>query len=475
MKLINPELPVRRAWFTELGQRLDASPYLSGAFEARKLLERTSLPSHELHTLTAGHAGGIYNGPQFRRVYVQDPEYGVPFLGSTDIMEADFTNLPLLSKKHAYSGKLAHLEVEPGMTLISCSGTVGRMCYVRPDMAGFWSSQHVMKVQPDAHMIPSGYLHAFLLSRFGSALISGSAYGSIIQHIEPRHLADLPVPRLDAATESHIHELIQGAAELRAQAQATLNSATRDLFDSAGLAELADLAWHQQPRDAGFSAPASQTTLRALNFSPRARAILDRLGSVSHRTLGDICQGGRLSSGNRFIRIDTDAGHGYCLIGQRQAPWVRPEGRWIALKPEELANVRVPDETSLIAAQGTLGENELYCRPIFVTGRWSRDFVFSQHFLRVISGDPEVPGAYLFALLRSEALFRVLRSLSAGSKQQDINSVLRQRIPVPLTTPADRERIVESVRQAYRWRDEADGREDEALDLLDRTIREAAR
>ena len=107
---------------------MDASPYLSGAYEARKLLERLpgTLPLREL---TTGHDGGIFNGPQFSRLYTNDPEYGVPFLGSTDMLEADFTNLPLLHKKVAK--QLAYLEVKPGMTMITCSGTIGRTAYVR--------------------------------------------------------------------------------------------------------------------------------------------------------------------------------------------------------------------------------------------------------------------------------------------------------------------------------------------------------
>ncbi len=110
-----------------------------------------------------------------------------------------------------------------------------------------------------------------------------------------------------------------------------------------------------------------------------------------------------------------------------------------------------------------------------MTGRWQRNYVFSEHFLRITSGDPEIPGAYLFAFLRSEAMFRVLRSMSTGSKQQDIHEELRRDIPVPLCTPEDRHRIAEMVRQAYRWRDEADMKEDEALALLEQAVRKAAR
>ncbi|MGH3847031.1 MAG: hypothetical protein ACRDS0_37270, partial [Pseudonocardiaceae bacterium] len=162
------------------------------------------------------------------------------------------------------------------------------------------------------------------------------------------------------------------------------------------------------------------------------------------------------------------------LIGQRQGPWLRPEGRWVTVKPAELDEIRAQNESVLVASQGTLGENEVFCRGILITGHWQHDFVFSEHFLRIVSGDPEFPGAYLFAFLRSEAAFRIFRSMSAGSKQQDIHEVLRQQIPVPTCTVADRERIAETVRRAYRWRDEADQLEDQAQELLDRAVRDAA-
>lgn len=473
MKLADLRNPVRFNWLADQGFRLAASPYLSGAYEARKFLERLPVPIKPLSELTAGHEGGIYNGPQFRRNYVNDREYGVRFLSSTDIMVADFTNIPLLQAKDAHSSKLAYLEVEPGMTLISCSGTVGRTCYVRSDMAGFWSSQDVLKVVADENKILSGYLYTFLNSRFGIPMVTAQASGSMIQHLEPEHIAGLPVPRFSSGVEEEIHRYVQAAADLRAQFQAGVTTATRDLFESAGLPELLDLCWHDQPRDTGFAATKlTPTTLRALNLSPRTERILARLASVPHRTLGEICLDGYLGSGARFARVDSDPEYGAKLIGQRQGFWVRPEGRWInpSMAPSDIF---AKDESVLIASQGTLGENEVFCRPIFITGSWLK-YVYTQHFLRVVSGLESFPGAYLFAFMRSEALFRILRSMSVGSKQQDIHEELRQQIPVPECTPADRERIVETVRQAYRWRDEADQLEDRAQELLDAAVHDAA-
>ncbi|MEF2525423.1 MULTISPECIES: methylation-associated defense system restriction endonuclease subunit S MAD5 [Streptomyces] len=468
MKTASIDHPVRLSWLREQGLRLDAAPYLSGAFAAKQLLKR--LPETvPLRLLTEGGDGIFHAGRPLRR-WVTAPEHGVRFFSSTDIMEADFSNLPLISKESVALNP--RLVIHSGWTLITRSGNVGRIAYARPDVDGYACSEHVMRVVPNPARVKPGYLNTFLRSRFGVPIITSQAYGAIIQHIEPNHIADLPVPRFGEDVENRIHDLVEEAAQLRSEFQSGLQEATRDLFTTAGLEKLLDVRWHEQPRDLGFTQRGlTPTTLRALNYQPRARRIIDALASVDHVTLGEVCQGGMLGSGARFKRIDAKPGHGAArLIGQRQGFWIRPEGRWIS-PTQAPAGIFAQDETIMIAAQGTLGENEVFCRALFVTGSWM-DHVYSQHFLRVVSGDVTFPGAYLFAFLRSEAAFRILRSMSVGGKQQDIHESLRRKIPVPKLTARDRSRIAEAVRIAYLKRDEADEKEDQAMGLLEKAVAE---
>ncbi|WP_435602888.1 methylation-associated defense system restriction endonuclease subunit S MAD5 [Streptomyces sp. bgisy130] len=474
MKVADLANPVMSGWFADQGLRLDASPYVSGALAMKEMLKRVP-KTERLEGLTAGHNGGIFNGPMFRRVYLTDPEHSVPFLGTKDMMAADLTGLPRLRKTDAESAALSYLELKPGMTLISCSGfNAGRRAYVRPDMKGVWSSQDTLKVEADPERIKPGYLYAFLLSEFGEVLVRGSVYGSAVKHIEPHHIAGLPVPRFDAALEERIHKLIEKSAELRARCQKDLVAATKDFFDSNGLSELNEIGWHQQDRDLGFAVEsAGPTSIRALNFAPRARRLLEKLGSVPGSALGAICSGGTLSTGARFKRIESNPEHGVRLIGQRQSFWLRPEGRWIneAQAPDD---IRLQDETVLVAARGTLGENEVYSRSVFITGSWLQH-AYSQDYVRVVSGDSKVSGAYLFAFFRSEAVFRALRSMSVGGKQQEYHPRFLRDLPVPLAAPEDRTRIAATVRYAYNCRGRADVLEDKALALLTAAIEEAAR
>lgn len=467
----NLKLPVTIGWMNRYGGRLDASTYLNGAVEAEIALERLGAEKQSLQSLTKANSGGIYNGPQFTRVYVPDPVYGVPFMTASSMLLADLTNLPLLSKEDAYSPKLRHLEIKPGMTLISCSGTIGRTVYARPDMAGVWGSQDVLKVVPDEARILPGYLFAFLASRFGAPMVTSGTYGSIIQHLEPSHIVNLPVPRLGELIEGEAHRLVQTAAELRARFQTLLTEATSRLFASVGLRDIEAHQWHTQGPDLGFSAPISDlATLRAINYNPRVGSLLASLREVPHKTLGEICTGGMLERGPRFTRIDADPAHESAvrLVGQKQGFWVQPEGRSISRRftPD---GVTVPNETILVASQGTLGEHEVFARSIFVTGSWL-ELAFTEHFLRIITNDSEVAGAYLFAFLRSEMAFRLLRSASVGSKQQDLHPELVASLPIPLAPESERSTIAELVREAFRGRDIADRAEAEAIHLVEHSI-----
>lgn len=212
-------------WIRNTGGRLDCQPFLSGAVEARVIIESGHFELAPLRALTKGYNGGIYNGPQFKRNYVTDPGHGVRFLTTSNMLRADLSNVSYLSKKDAQSKKLSYLRLEAGTTLISCSGTIGRMVYARPDMEGMWTNQDILKVVPDPEKIPPGYLYAFLSSKFGVPLVTSGTYGAIIQHIEPEHIADLPVPRLGRSSELAIAEITDRAASLRSKAVEHRNQA----------------------------------------------------------------------------------------------------------------------------------------------------------------------------------------------------------------------------------------------------------
>lgn len=454
---------VRSNWLEEGGRRLDCNPYMSGALEARDALKRLAAPKERLADVTVA----MFDSGRHSRRWVSDPSFGVRYMGSSAISLADLSTLPLISKKQA--ARNPRLLIKEGWSLITRSGTVGRMAYVRPDMVGLACSEDVLRVVPDPARIPPGYLHAFLSSRYGVPLVVSGTYGAIIQHIEPEHIRDIEIPRFGNSLEASIDRLVRQAADQRARFQQRINEATSKLLSYTGVEDCPSHIWDSLPQETGFSATISVSrAMRAANYSPRVRSLLSQIERAGSIPLGEICQRGQLRTGARFKRIDCEPSEGVRLVGQKQGFWMVPEGRWITPRyaPQ---GIFAEDESVLIASSGTLGENEVYCRPILVTGRWLK-YAYSQHFLRVVSGDSRFSGAYLFAFLRSELAFRALRSMSTGSKQQEIHLSLVSQLPVPCLTDDKRAEIERIVRSAFQSRQKAEVMEAEAVAKLEAAI-----
>lgn len=465
---------VRSSWLEEGGRRLDCNPYMSGALEARDALRRLAARKDPLRTLTNGFGGGIFNGPQFARLWVNDRRFGVRFLSNSDMGNADLSALPLLSNRIAYSRQLKHLELTAGTTLISCSGTIGRMCYVRPDMIGMWSSQHIMKVVPDESRVPPGYLYSFLSSKFGVPLIVAGTYGAVIQHIEPSHIADLPVPRFGPDVELKVDALVASAARKLSDFQTLVEEATEDLFAKTGVINPSVAEWKNDRSDLGFEVSSRDAEpLRAWNQSMRVAAISNSIRKGSHSILGDVIDLDWLRWRVMFKRIDADEEHGIEVLSQRPLFNLFPEGRWISRKYllNHSPGYIVPDRTILIAKQGTLGDDELFCRCEFVTGRDSLSRAYTDYCMRVVANPATIESGYLFAFLRSQAGFRLLRGVAEGTKQQDLHWRTVPKLLIPRLPRPVEKAIADKVYLAYERRHEGVAEMQSAIALVEAKIR----
>ena len=469
MKLTNFDFPVMSSWFRFKGARLDSKPYLSGALEAGVQLEKLRVKKQPLHEVTTG----IYHAGREGRKYVDNPEYGVPFLGSTDILASDLSSLPFLSKKQVEANPLFVLQEE--WTLVTRSGTVGRMAFVRSDMAGMACSEHVMRVVPDPDKILPGYLYAYLSSKFGVPQVVEGTYGAIIQHIEPHHIADLPVPIAPKDIQEKVHDLIKEMALLRTESAKEYQQATTTLFNAIGIVDPARYTWLSDKRRKSFSVKhLSSGTLRALNYDPSYIELCSNLQKHRYDKLGELCDPRHFKSGIIFKRIDAEPTFSVKLIGQREAAQVRPEGRWISQKSIEGLGLIVPQGTTILAAHGTLGETELYCRSTYVTKRTS-EYAFSGDFVRCLPIESRILPGYLFAFLRSETAFRILRCISIGGKQQAPHPELLWNIPVPRLSTEQEQEIHTLVESGSRKFDRSLQFEEDAWNIIENWIEEGAK
>ena len=212
-------------------------------------------------------------------------------------------------------------------------------------------------------------------------------------------------------------------------------------------------------------------TIRALNYDARIMPYFEKLRSGSHSELGTLCESDAFRGRTVFKRLDADEGHSVKLVGQRQAFHVRPEGRLISRSSVAHLGLMVPPGTTLIPSHGTLGEQELYCRAVYSTRRTS-EYLFSGDFFRCIPENGAIPAGFLFAFLRSNVAFRMLRSMSVGGKQQEQHAELIYRMPIPRLASRKEQAIARKIEQGSDCFDRALDCEDEAWRLLEDSIEE---
>jgi type I restriction enzyme S subunit len=458
---------IRAADLKKDGYRLTGSFYLSEDELALRLLRRLEKTADPMSTLSSGR--GIFRGPIFKRQYVDDPARGLPYVSANDLDRVFIEPAGFLSKR--LGSLLSDLTLREGMILVTCSGmSLGKALWTRRDMDGLVASHDLIRIEVDSEKIPPGYLYAFLSSRFGRVAIRRQTYGGSVKHIEPQHLFGLRVPRLAPALEKTIHELALRSSTKVSRHVELMRGATEELLRGISVTEPSGYGWGNDNSRLGWSEKGVQSlSLRAMNFDPRAMALRTAIASSKTSPLGSLCVPEWFKGKTIFTRIDAEPEFGALLLGQRKAFRPRPEGRWISRKSIAGLGLQVPPGTTLIPSHGTLGENELYCRALYVTSRMST-CAFSGDFFRCIPVQGAIDAGYLHAFLRSEFAFRLLRSISTGGKQQEQHPVLMWNLPIPRLHAKEEARIGKIVDGAAAELDAAMAAEDEAQTLLDAAI-----
>ena len=57
-------------------------------------------------------------------------------------------------------------------------------------------------------------------------MLTTNGYGSVITHIEPEHLATVPIPDAPVTIKKRVHDLIVGSYELRDTSNELIDEAT---------------------------------------------------------------------------------------------------------------------------------------------------------------------------------------------------------------------------------------------------------
>ena len=173
------------------GKRLEASVFDVEAKQARSLIAKGKYTQSFI-----GGASGMassYVCGRFKRIWVEKSD--MPIYQPSSIVDIKPTPDGYISAKTKTN--IGNLRVKENQILMTCSGTIGKVSFVSRTLANKIFSHDLLRIdcrKPDE----AGYIYAFLKSKIGNKILLTNSYGAVITHIEPEHLATVPIP--DALT-----------------------------------------------------------------------------------------------------------------------------------------------------------------------------------------------------------------------------------------------------------------------------------
>lgn len=457
--------------FTEGIERLDASFYVNDGRAAKKQMK---FCPYEVVTVK-DVSKGVFIGGRFKRTLVAKPENGIPLWGISDILKSSPDDGKLISKKNTQH--LEDLFIKPAWTLIarSGSGVIGAAVFANKNYETKVISEHVMRVIPDENEVKPGLLYAYLASKHGFNLISLGIYGTAIPAIEPSYVEGIAIPRFPEAFQIKIHDLVSEAAKLRVEGNRLLNEAEGLFIQTLEIdGSLLEKLTSPTEKDTKMSfevtaANISSLTLRARNYSPRLQKIIEHLSKRHSDKLIDVLTTEPFYTG-RFKRISSTSTNAIELFSQGAIFEMKPKGNLISKGAiTNLSNEIVKKGTILVAAQGSLGENEIFGRAKFVWG-YLEDSLVAGHAMRFIPNSEVIDEGYLYAVLSSKLWFRIFRSVVYGTNLLGFIVPMLNKMPVPRLGDKLEQEIGQKVKTAYEKLTQANEKENKAISILENEI-----
>ena len=177
------------------------SPKLNAALDA--VLEYDNKDGWATTTVGQLEAGiRIYIGPRWNSTTIKvdnptDTKNLVPYLTANAALELRRFTIKWLdvSKANATQRKcIDMLKIEEGDILISRSGTIGKVTYATKDLANnYIVSDDLVRIRVNNPELRA-YLLAYFASNTALSLMLLDEYGSVQQHLQPRHIQEMLIP-----------------------------------------------------------------------------------------------------------------------------------------------------------------------------------------------------------------------------------------------------------------------------------------
>ena len=448
------------------GKRLEASVFDVEAKRARQRIEHGLYPVKMI-----GGDNGVatsYVCGRFKRIWVKKSD--LPIFQPSSI--TDVYPSPDGYISHKTRTNTEELRVHAGQILMTCSGTIGKLSYVSKTLENKIFSHDLLRINCK-ETADAGYVYTYLKSAIGNKILLTNQYGAVITHIEPEHLATVPIPVAPEKIKKRINDLIVSSYQLRDESNDLIDEATALLKKELHFPAIEefDVSFYKK------NANVDTFNVRLSNMAERVDAsyhvpIVDSIlkhmkqNAAEVTTVGDKRISKTILLPPRFARVYVEEGYGRVLIGGKQIFELDPSVKKYLSRTKHnklMAQLEVNQNTILITRSGTIG------KVVLVPKHWEH-WVPSDHIIRIVPAKEEIAG-YLSVFLSSEYGYRLIARYTYGSVVDEIDDIHVGCIPFPLLKDAkNQHQINELALLANKKRFEAYKREQQALQIMDREV-----
>ena len=435
----------------QAGLRFDASFHLSEG-----LVVKRQIASSPYDMLTIKDVSSeIFYGNRAKRVYVSNREHGIPFLSSSDILQADLENVKLASKK--YTPCIEQMTLKKGWTLISRSGTIGNCAFANAKHAQKLASEHVIRLVPN-NILRGGLVYAYLASNHGHSLLTQGTFGAVIQHIEPNFIASLPIPKFPDDFQEEVDDLIQESARLREEAADALEEAVNYFNGKFSINEKTQKTFSLELKELKLGFAAYNNNLEVDEFIGKYSIDAYELKNKTSKIFAPPLF--------KHIYLSKDNGYPF-MTGSELTQFNLRYYRWLSPRGvKDINDYVVKRGTLLLYKSGTTDGGIL--GNVFIADKKLDGCCLSDHVIRVVFNE-ERQASWAFAFLRSKGGVRMLQRLATGTMIPFITPDRLSHILIP--NPDDNyERITTLIEEYIDLNSRSKECEDRAINMVETEI-----
>lgn len=396
----------------------------------------------------------VMNPPVFKRQFCSIKGNAVEYFQSSDVSLASNNSEVYIYRPQAEKiGAIVH----EGDILVTGFGSIGNVRLVSKSQNNVCYANNVARIFPRGS-VRSGFLYAFLMSKFGNAQLNKNASGSVVRYIEAPGIRKTLIPNLPETLQKKVDDLVQESTKLREDASDKLKDAQELILN--------ELRINISKRNFGkvsiSSIIQSHNSRFEANFHISEGADIERYlwSHYKCKPLGDLCTS--ISRPNIFKRYYVD--HGITFLGGADIFLATPNSdkQLSKKKTENINDLLIEEGTILLPRSGTIG-NVAWAH----AGHAQK--LASEHVIRLKPNDI-LRGGYLFAFLSTSIGRSLIQKHIFGSVIQHVEPPHLNLIPIPILDDRIIAHAHENVITYSKCMGEAIKKESQAIALVEQEI-----